>query len=402
MAPPQSNGGDQAPQFLAYVKDKESYDTVSEVVDDMLLPYAEVRRGTTEDAAKAVDRRGAPRVLLVDVDDSEVPLSDIDSLLEVCEPAVRVIVVGQSASLGLFRELMRLGVTDYITKPLTKDLVERAVVVARTGEDPERGRGRTGRVIGVMGVRGGVGASTIAANVGWTLASIQRRRVVLVDMDMHTGALGTMFNVRTGHALRNALEAPDQISQEQLERSVTRVADRLYLLDSEEPIGEAVAYDAEGVDSLIDTLSQLFHFVVVDVPHSPDPVHQHVLQSAQVRVVVAEPTVLAARDAMRQLGNISRDTAGYRTYLVLNRRWPDSASDVKPDAFRKTADKAVDFEIPYGKASVAAALNAGEPVAHRAGPVGRALIELAGELAGRGRTPRSGLLGRLRRFLPGR
>lgn len=401
MASPESVSDREAPRFLAYVNDKESHEAVTEVTEEMMLPYAEVRHGGTKDAAKAVDRRGSPRVLVVDVDDSEVPLSDVESVLEVCEPAVEVIVIGRSTSLGLFRELMRLGVTDYLVKPVTKDLVQRAVHVATTGEDPEHGRARTGRVVAVMGVRGGVGASTIAANVGWTLASVQRRRVVLVDMDMHTGALGIMLNVRSGHALRNALEAPDQITQEQLERSVTRVSDRLYLLDSEEPIGESIEFDAEGADTLIDTLSQLFHFVIVDLPHSPDPVHQHIQQNAQVRVLVAEPNVLAARDVMRRVAQLTHETSGHRLYLVLNHRWKGSGSDVAPNAFHKTANKAVDFEVPYGKASVAAAINAGEPLAQRDGPVSRALRELAQELSGQGRGKRSGVLGRLRRFLPG-
>lgn len=400
MAPPESVGDREAPRFLAYVKDQESHDTVTEVIDDMMLPFAEVRYGTTKDAAKAVDRRGGPRVLLADVDDSEVPLSDVESMLEVCEPAVKVIVVGRSASLGLFRELMRAGVTDYVVKPLTKDLVQRAVHVANTGEDPEHGRGRTGRVMAVMGVRGGVGASTLAASVGWTLASVQRRRVVLVDMDMHTGALGTLFNVRSGHALRNALEAPSQITQEQLERSVTRVSERLYLLDSEEPIGEPVEFDAEGADTLLDMLSQLFHFVIVDLPHSPDPLHQHLLREAQVRVLVAEPTVLAARDAMRRAALITLEAPGYRTYLILNRRWHPSSSDVAPEAFRKTVNKAVDFELPYGKGQVAAALNAGEPLAQRSGAVSRALRELAFELSGQGRKKQAGFFKRLRRLIP--
>jgi pilus assembly protein CpaE len=376
---------DGAPRFLAYVADAQAQEVVQGVVDHMLIPYAEVRQGTARDATRDLDREGSPKSLLVDVDDSEVPLSDIEALANVCTPSVKVVVVGQSSSLGLFRELIQLGVVDYITKPLTRDLVERAVRLAEGGDDPWRQRRRVGKLIAFMGARGGVGTSTIAASVAWMMARRKRRRVVLVDMDLHTGALGPLFNVHTGHGLRNALEAPDQISETSLDRTLTKLDDRLYLLNSEEPLGETVAYDEAAVDRLFDALTQQFHFVVVDLPHSPDPVHHHVLRSAQVRGLIADPTVLSARDVIRLLSVIAQQDVGVRTYLIMNRRWPQGRGDVTPSAFAKTVGHSIDVEVPYGKGAVSDALNAGEPLASRSGPVVDAIGRLVEDLAGDGR-----------------
>lgn len=389
-----------AKTFLAVVADPETVALVETVVDELLIPNAEVRRGRVEDATKRVTQTAAPEVMLVDVDRSEVPLSDVRALLAVCEPSVQFIVIGQSASLGLFRELIQLGVVDYITKPATKDLLERAIRLARSGNDPWQQRKRAGKIIAVMGTRGGVGASTLAANTGWLLARKHQRRVALVDLDLHTGTLATLFNVQSDHALRNALEAPDQIGRTAIERALTRVSDRLYLLDSEEPIGEVIEYDADAVDRLLDVLAEAFHFVVVDVPRSPDPLHHHVLRHAQIRLVTAEPTVTAARDTIRILEGLHADAFGVRTYLVMNHRVPTGRDAIRRDAFERTVGRLVDLEIPFGRGAVTAALNAGEPLAARGGAVASPYVWMADELSGQGRGhQRGGWTGAVSRML---
>lgn len=388
--------------FRAFVADPESRSMIESVVDAMLIPHAKVERGTAREATEAVRKaENSPHTLLVDVDDSEMPLSEIEALADVCEPSVQVIVIGQSTSLGLFRELIQRGVVDYITKPVTRDLLERAIRLAQTGQDPWQSRRRTGKLVATTGARGGAGASTLALNVAWLLAHKQSRRVALVDMDLHTGSLGMMVNVETGHGLRNALEAPNQISRTSLERALIKIDERLYLLNSEEPLGEPVAYDEQGVDTLLEELTQLFHFVIVDVPRSPDPVHQHILHSAQIRLLVTDATVVAARDVIREVSAITRDEVGYRTYLVLNRRWPAGRGDVSVKAFANTVGRAIDFEIPYGRGTVAATVNAGEILARQNGGVTDAISNIAAEVGGQGTRSAGGWRARLRRIFNG-
>ena len=67
----------------------------------------------------------SPLFLLVDLHDSVMPLSDLGRLAEVCEPSVQVVALGERNDVGLFRSLLKIGVRDYLVKPLTVELLKR-------------------------------------------------------------------------------------------------------------------------------------------------------------------------------------------------------------------------------------------------------------------------------------
>lgn len=390
------DGERSAPGLLAFAADDASRRVIRSVSEEMGLADADVKAGKVRDAVKHLHGEPSPRILLVDVDDSDFPISDMSRLAEVCEPATQVVVLGQRADVGVFRELIQMGVVDYLVKPITPDLLRRALGIARQGRDPADVRRRTGKLVAFAGMRGGAGASSLLVNIGVYLAGSVGRRVILVDLDLHTGILDVMLDLPTDHGLRNTLEAPDSITDETLDRAVREAQPGLYVLNSQEPLGEAVAYDADALDTVFDVLARHFHFVLIDVPRSPDPVHQHALAAAQSRVLLADPTVAAARDTLRHLQQLESGEAN-RTYVVLNRRWTPSGSDVGAQDLARTLGRAVDFEIPYARNAVARSINTAQPIVNDRGAVARVYTEIADALTGR-RSGRTGLAGRLRRW----
>src|SRR6202000_2087511 len=105
-----------------------------------------------------------PNLLIVETRLSgQAALDELDRLAEVCDPATKVVVVGRTNDVELYRELMRRGASEYLVAPLSPlQLIE---VISGLYRAPDAKP--VGRVIAFVGARGGAGSSTIAHNIGW-------------------------------------------------------------------------------------------------------------------------------------------------------------------------------------------------------------------------------------------
>ncbi|MDQ2105958.1 hypothetical protein, partial [Azospirillum isscasi] len=131
-----------APRLLAYVADAASAALLNRTAPS-LLP-CEVRTGDIRSAARDLERQRSPDLLLVDLSGVADPLAAMEALAGVCDPSVRVIAVGDSNDIGLYRNLRRIGVTDYLFKPLSRDLLEGALRPAGSGAAADDAPGRLG------------------------------------------------------------------------------------------------------------------------------------------------------------------------------------------------------------------------------------------------------------------
>src|SRR3569832_2145390 len=109
----------------------------------------------------------APDLLVVETRlNGQAALDELDRLAQVCDPSTKVIVIGRTNDVELYRELMRRGASEYLVAPLSPlHLIE-----VISGLYLEPGASPIGRVIAFVGARGGTGSSTIAHNVGWCVA----------------------------------------------------------------------------------------------------------------------------------------------------------------------------------------------------------------------------------------
>ena len=143
-----------------------------------------------------------PNLLIVETRlHGQAALDELDRLAEVCDPATKVIVVGRTNDVELYRELMRRGASEYLVAPLSPlQLIE---VISGLYLDP--GATPIGRVIAFVGARGGVGSSTLAHNVGWCIAEELQINTTIVDFDLPFGTAGLDFNDEAGQGVAEAL-----------------------------------------------------------------------------------------------------------------------------------------------------------------------------------------------------
>ena len=116
-----------------------------------------------------------------------MPASRMHELAELCEPGVTVIAIGDRNDIGLYRDLVQAGVNEYIVKPVTAQLLAKALLAAPASAGREPIIRKLGKVVAAIGARGGVGTTTLAINLAWHLANRQNRRVLLLDLDLQNG-----------------------------------------------------------------------------------------------------------------------------------------------------------------------------------------------------------------------
>ena len=100
----------------------------------------ELVRGNISSAIRIFEKAIPPQAMIVDISGVENPLAALDDLARVCPPDVRVFVIGEDTDINFYRLLVRdLGVSEYLTKPVTRDAVLR-LLLPHLGGAPRRGR----------------------------------------------------------------------------------------------------------------------------------------------------------------------------------------------------------------------------------------------------------------------
>ena len=213
---------------LAFLGDPATEQVLRDGLGELVANGIDIRRGTVRTAVAAMSKTQTPEVLIVDIAGEEQPLHALGELSDVVEPGVRVLVIGDNDDVDFYRHITRgMGVMEYLFKPITREAVARhfAPLITRKtiGQDATRG----GRVIAVLGARGGVGATTVAGNLSWLLGVMAKRHTVFVESDIHMGSGALLLGAKTGPGLRMALETPDRIDPLFVERAAQPVAERL-------------------------------------------------------------------------------------------------------------------------------------------------------------------------------
>ena len=390
-------GADQS-QFIAFCADSTTHAAVDKAIGDLMLPHASIRKGSIKEAIKYLSQHSSPKLLMVDITGSDLPLSDIDNLADVCEPGVAVVAIGERNDCGLFRDLLHHGVTDYLVKPLSPALLQKAISnISEDGEQP-KANSKLGKLVAVMGARGGVGATTVSTSLSWIIAQQRRRKVALVDLDLQFGTVALSLDIEPSHGLREALESADRIDGLFMDRMLTQHSDRLFVMSAEESPEETLLLDYAAIEMLLNELRSKFHYVIVDLPRSASPSTLQVLEHATDLILVSDFSLAGMRDTMRTMGFLPTLNASCNSVIVASRAGEHKNGEMPRAEFEKGIGRKVDFILPFDAKTVAAATNFGQPVASSKGPVAKGLGDITDRLCGPAagaELPRGGIFSKL-------
>ncbi len=372
--------------FLAVVNDDETHAALLGVAADNGWPESQILKGGLNDAVEALSDIVTPKFLIVDLSDSADPMAGIVALAGVCEPDTRVIALGKVNDISLYRELMDIGVDEYLVKPLSADALNetiRRIAEEEMPEPTEKGDS-VGRLIAFVGARGGVGATTLAANCAWMMAHEQGLRVALVDLDLYFGTLALALDLEPGRGFREALENPSRIDGLFIERAMARQSDNLFVLAAEEGLENSFHFDPAALDTLLETLRQDFDCVVFDLPRFAARTQIKTITGPASIVVVSNASLSGMRDTMR-MRKFAMDSSPQADVIVaVNGLGGEKSVDLPIAEFEGGAELSVDHQIPRDHKAAIKAEGAGKTIAEIAGnsKAANAMRELSRQASG--------------------
>ncbi|MBI3704664.1 MAG: CtpF protein, partial [Rhizobiales bacterium] len=189
--------------------------------------HVKIQMGGATAAVEAYRTSPTPNVILLEAEHrAEEILVQLDQLAEVCDSGTRVIVVGRVNDVTLYRELTRRGVSDYLIAPIGTIDVVRSICGLFSAPDAKP----VGRIIAVVGAKGGVGASTVAHNVAWAIARDISLDSVVADLDLAFGTAGLDYNQDPPQGIADAVFSPDRVDTAFVDRLLSKCTDHLSLL----------------------------------------------------------------------------------------------------------------------------------------------------------------------------
>ncbi|MET0271197.1 MAG: pilus assembly protein CpaE [Sphingomonas sp.] len=384
-APFNPRGAATREPFSAFVTDEATANLLRSVVLEMGWPIERVNKGGLRNAVQSLSVAASPQILFVDLSESGDPLNDINSLAEVCEPGTVVIAAGQVNDVRLYRDLVSSGIQDYLLKPFSPDQLRDALAQAQvTLAGPRLTDAATDRphlMTAFIGVRGGIGASTLATSVAWLFGDREKRSTALLDLDVHFGTGALSLDLEPGRGLTDAIENPSRIDGLFLERALVSANERLAVLSAEASMNTPLLNDGTAFSQLQGELRAAFECTVIDLPRYQLILHPHLLQEVQAVVVVTEFSLAATRDTIRILSWLKTSAPQARVLVVAN-KVPVGAPEISRKDFESSIERKVDIVIAADAKLAAQAAKLGKPLAEigKAGKTATCIGELATRL----------------------
>jgi pilus assembly protein CpaE len=349
--------------FAAFVLDDASRQAAITAANQQGWTGVRIAEGGIAGAIESLADVPTPRVLLIDISESEDPIQDINRLAEVCQEGTHVVALGSVNDVALFRRLIHAGVDDYLVKPVNPEMLLHSFAQLQRERSAPREPVAPGRLVIVIGTRGGVGASALAASLAWIAGHEDKgRRAALVDLDLQFGSAALALDIEPGRGLAEALRTPSRIDDLLVERAAVKVDEHLSVLCAEEGLDGPLVIDPAAIESLIDRLRNSYNCVIIDMPRALVPAQTRLVGLADAVLVVADYTLVAARDCPRLLKRVKEAGPKGGVKVVVNRVGAPGHSDIKRADLEKALDAKVDVEIPQDQKSATESSSAGKPL----------------------------------------
>jgi pilus assembly protein CpaE len=345
--------------------------------------HLSVHMGGIEAAIETYHKAPTPNVIILETEGHSDILAGLDDLAGVCDPGTRVIVIGTSADITPYRELVRRGVNDYVIGPVEVLDVVRSICSLFSASEAVT----VGRMIAVVGAKGGVGASTVAHNIAWHIARDVALDSVVIDLDLAFGTASLDYNQDPVQGIANAVFSPDRLDSSFMERLLSKCTDNLSLLAAPAALDQVYDFGADAFDAIFDTLRMTTPCIVLDVPHQWTAWTRRALVGADDILIVAEPDLANMRNTKNMMSMLKSARPNDRPPLYcINQVGMHKRPEIELRAFAKTIETQPIATLPFDSKIFGEAANNGQMIVevaakHRAAKM---FQQMARRLTGRG------------------
>jgi pilus assembly protein CpaE len=301
---------------------------------------------------------------------------------------------------------LQAGADDYVVKPFDlRELELRVQALLERATEPQEEH--EARIITPFSLKGGSGVTTLAVNLGVSLAQMWTCKVAVVDMGLHNAQVPLFLDLMPRYTLTELTrEQPAHIDSELLLNDyLIHHESQIHVLAGPKTPGEAVEIPPEMVDAFLPVLKKNFDYVIVDTSHDFSPPMVTALEYSDLVIVMLAPDLActkAASDALNVLEEI-----GYpenQTVLILNRLYGQKGLALED--IQEAVGKRVVARFPFDDRHAIKALNRGKPLVIDApnAPLTEAIEDFAYKLSRRSMEPQregkpSSLLAKIKKRL---
>ncbi len=327
----------------------------------MARAHVKVSMGGLPAAEEAYRSSATPNVIFVEYNGhGNALLEGLDRLAESCDAGTKVVVVGRVNDIILYRELVRRGVSDYLVAPLAPlDIV--ASISGLYGAADSK---PVGKILGVIGAKGGVGASTVAHNVAFAIARDLAIDAVVADLDLAFGTAGLDFNQDPPQGIADAVFSPDRVDGAFIDRLLSKCTDHLSLLAAPATLDREYDINPDAFEPVFDTLRSSVPYTVLDLPHIWSGWAKRAIVGADDILMVVSPDLANLRNAKNILdfAKAARPNDRPPMYL-LNQVGVPKRPEVRSADFAKALGAEPVASIPFDPQLFGTASNNGQMIA---------------------------------------
>jgi pilus assembly protein CpaE len=391
-APPAEDHIAPAPRVSvqAFCESVETAAAVQSAGEDRRLGKAhlKIQMGGVNAAVEAYRGAPTPNVIVLEADARTDILGGLDQLATVCDPGTRVVVIGRINDVMLYRELVRRGVSDYVIAPVGPIDVVRSICNLFSAPEAKS----VGRIIAVVGAKGGVGASTVAHNVAFAIARDLAMDSVVADLDLAFGTAGLDYNQDPPQGIADAVFSPDRVDTAFIDRLLSKCTDHLSLLAAPATLDKVYDFGADAFDSIFDTLRTTMPCIVLDIPHQWSGWTKRALISADDILIVASPDLANLRNTKNIFDLLKASRPNDRPPLYcLNQVGVPKRPEINVAEFARAIESRPIASIPFDPQMFGSAANNGQMIAeisagHRTTEM---FLQIAQRLTGRSESKKS-------------
>lgn len=343
----------------------EVTESLLEMVETLSGAKVEVIVGEIGGIDDSVLAHHNPDVLIVDLSlDSPTDLDRLRGIMQRAGNETFIIATAKTSSIDGVRRLMRLGILDFLPQPINReDLLSALQHAARRVRQSRPSDG--GKVLSFLHAGGGAGATTLAVNCAAALKDIEEEsKVCVLDLDVQFGQVAINLDLKNSHGVLDLLENPDRLDAMFLESIMTHHKSGIDVLVAPDILVALDAIDPELVVRVIGVATELYDYVVVDMPLALTPWTQSVLGRSDVAVMVGQLTVPGIRQLRRLAGILASDGVGdVSTLVVFNRYLGGWKTSIRPKEAEQVLGRRIDYLVSNDYKVASACIDEGVPLA---------------------------------------
>jgi pilus assembly protein CpaE len=325
-----------------------------------------------------------PDVVIVSLDSDQAKALALIQTLHADAPELPMLAVSARGDGQAILQALRSGAREFLTAPVVLEELLKALQRLQRGTPHGNARAgepaaprSTSQVIAVLGSRGGVGCTSLAVNLGATLAQEPGYGVALVDLDLALGDADVALDLMADYTLADVAMNVDRLDMQFLKRSLSKHSSGLSLLPHPVQLEDVGMIREDHLQRVIGLLRTSYTHLLLDLSKSFAPTDVAALHASDVILLVAQLELSSIRNVVRMLMTLGNDPQlGDKVQVVLN-RVGNGTADIPVSKAEETIGKKVFWQIPDDPKAIAEARNDGKPLVQHA-PRSKAQLAING------------------------